>query len=37
MKDNGNGTITYTKEEMNDINTFLQKLWNRINEIEEEI
>ena len=35
MKDNGNGTVTYTAEEISNINEFLQKLWNKINAMED--
>ena len=37
MKDNGNGTVTYTAEEVANINTFLQKLYDKINDMEDEI
>ena len=30
MKDNNDGTITYTKEEVDNINTFLDKVFNKI-------
>jgi hypothetical protein len=35
MKDNNDGTVTYTAKEVENINEILQKLYNKINDMED--
>ena len=36
MIDNNDGTVTYSQEEINNINTFLQKIYDRITDVRKE-